>query len=368
VKFLKQTILGRCDFCMSIPMQKSKITSELDKQVFLEACSQHRELHTRERISYSNRTHMSKAHPEQMLHLVFDCPDGYEVPHIIPITKETANLPKLSINAVGTINHSAQTRDFLFFLEGYKKNSNLMLTCFYLHIMEHFHMTGSHPPILWLQADNCFKENKNRWMMAFCCWLIHIGWFKEVMISMLPPGHTHIDIDQVFSTFSLWLDRHSVECVTDIIGAVDDAYKKDATKPKAYFLPVVFNFVGFFAPFVHDIGGLNSAHVFLFRKLVSGKVGLKVKKWHSTNCEWQGSIVAPNEWITLMSTFPTGFPETIAPHAIEDMITLDVVRKYNLWMSNVGLASWQTYLQEPVIPEQFLYSVHEEYDNYNEVS
>ena len=34
VKFLKQTILGRCDFCMSIPAQKSKITSELDSCIY----------------------------------------------------------------------------------------------------------------------------------------------------------------------------------------------------------------------------------------------------------------------------------------------------------------------------------------------
>ena len=109
VKFLKQTVLGRCDFCMSIPTQKSKITSEVDKNIFLEACAQHRQLYTQERTSYLNRTFLSKAHPEQMLHLAFDCPDGYDVLHIIPVTKKTANLPKISINAVGTINHSAAT-------------------------------------------------------------------------------------------------------------------------------------------------------------------------------------------------------------------------------------------------------------------
>ena len=53
VKFLKQTVLGRCDFCMSIPTQKSKITSEVDKNIFLEACAQHQQLYTQERTSYS---------------------------------------------------------------------------------------------------------------------------------------------------------------------------------------------------------------------------------------------------------------------------------------------------------------------------
>jgi|ERR1700722_8826531 len=302
-----------------------------------------------------------------MLHLAFDCPDGYDVPHIIPVTKETANLPKISINAVGTINHSAATRDYMFFLEQYKKDSNLMLTCFYLHILEHFDVTGKHPPILWLQADNCFKENKNRWMMGFCYWLVHIGWFKEVVISMLPLGHTHIDIDQMFSTFSMFLDRHSVEFISDIRQAVDNAYKKEETKPKTAFLPVVFNWVGFFAPFLQDISGLNTAHVFLFRKLATGKVGMKVKQWHSTDSEWHGSVTLPNEWITLMHQFPTGFPETIAPHPVEDMLELEVVRKYNLWMSNKGLASWQDYLQELSLSDEHMYSLPENYDEYQNV-
>ena len=367
VKFLKQTILGRCDFCMSIPTQKSKITSEVDKNAFLEACAQHRELYTRERTAYSNRTFTSKTHPEQMLHLAFDCPDGYDVPHIIPVTKETSNLPKVSISAVGTINHSAQIRDYMFFLDEYKKDSNLMLTCFYLHILQHFSTTGNHPPILWLQADNCFKENKNRWMMGFCYWLVHIGWFREIMISMLPPGHTHIDIDQMFSTLSMFLDRHSVEFIADILQAVNSAYKKENTKPKAAFLPVVFNFVGFLALFVHDLSGLNSAHVYLFHKLANGKVGMKVKQWHSTNSEWRGSVASPDEWITLMHQFPTGFPETIAPHPVEDMLDIETVRKYNLWMSDKGLLSWQSYLQELSLDIHHMYPIPEDYDQYHHV-
>ncbi len=128
-------------------MQKTKITSELDKLAFVEACKQHREVYSQERIQYSNRIHSSKTNPEQILHLVFDCPDRYDLPHIEPVTKETAGVPKLSVSAVGTINHTAQKRDYIFFLDEYKKNTNLILTCFYMHLLEHF-TTGKHPSIL----------------------------------------------------------------------------------------------------------------------------------------------------------------------------------------------------------------------------
>ena len=188
-------------------------------------------------MSYFNCTHLSKSDPGKVLHLVCDCLDSYYLFNIVPITKKSANLEKLTVNAVGTINHSSLERDYMFFLDEYKKNPNLILTCFYLHILKHFQYSASHPPILWLQSDNCFKENKNQWMLAFSTWLVHLGWFQEVMIFMLPSGHTHIDINQMFSTFSIYLNSHSVEFVTDLAEALKAAYKKEQTKLNGFFYP-----------------------------------------------------------------------------------------------------------------------------------
>ena len=149
IKFLKQTVLGRCDFCMSILMQKKKITNDSDLAAFQEACRLHWELHTGEWISHSNRVHVSKTQPDKVLHLVFDCPDGYDIPSIVPIMKETANLPKITVNAVGTINHTTLAQDYMFFTDVIKKNPNLILTVFYLHIVHHLeNSTEGHPPIL----------------------------------------------------------------------------------------------------------------------------------------------------------------------------------------------------------------------------
>ena len=40
------------------------------------------------------------------------------------------------------------------------------------------------------------------------------------------------NIDQMFSTFLMFLDRHSVEFISDIRQAVDNAYKKEKTNKK----------------------------------------------------------------------------------------------------------------------------------------
>jgi hypothetical protein len=49
--------------------------------------------------------------------------------------------------------------------------------------------------------DNCSHENKNKYMLAYCHWLVFNKVFQSITISFLPVGHTHEDIDQMFSTF-----------------------------------------------------------------------------------------------------------------------------------------------------------------------
>ena len=54
------------------------------------------------------------------------------------------------------------------------------------------------PPILTLQLDNASRDNKNRWVFAFCSLLIYKGIFREIYINFLIVGHTHEDIDALF--------------------------------------------------------------------------------------------------------------------------------------------------------------------------
>ena len=58
---------------------------------------------------------------------------------------------------------------------------------------------GSLPPVLRIQADNYGRENKNKYMFAYCASLVALGYFREVRLSFLIVGHTHEDIDQQFS-------------------------------------------------------------------------------------------------------------------------------------------------------------------------
>jgi len=44
--------------------------------------------------------------------------------------------------------------------------------------------------------------------MAYLFALVDTGLFQEIRLSFLPVGHTHTDIDQMFSRFSKRLEEH----------------------------------------------------------------------------------------------------------------------------------------------------------------
>lgn len=58
------------------------------------------------------------------------------------------------------------------------------------------------PRTLLLQLDNCGSENKNCYVFAYLSLLVAKGVFDIVKLGFLMVGHTHEDIDALFSRFS----------------------------------------------------------------------------------------------------------------------------------------------------------------------
>jgi hypothetical protein len=56
---------------------------------------------------------------------------------------------------------------------------------------------GTLPPILCIQANNCARENKNKFLFGLCATLVGLGYFEEVRVGFLLVGHTHSDISHV---------------------------------------------------------------------------------------------------------------------------------------------------------------------------
>ena len=55
------------------------------------------------------------------------------------------------------------------------------LPAFYFSaLLEVQKMRGKLPPVLFIQLDNCWRENKNKTMFGYFCWLVATGVFKRI--------------------------------------------------------------------------------------------------------------------------------------------------------------------------------------------
>lgn len=69
----------------------------------------------------------------------------------------------------------------------YPHDSNLALNCVLIETSRDRRLT----PTLYVQADKCGRENKNKFFLAFMALLVSRKLVKEVLVSFLMVGHTH---------------------------------------------------------------------------------------------------------------------------------------------------------------------------------
>jgi hypothetical protein len=120
------------------------------------------------------------------------------------------------------------------------------------------------------QMDNCFRENKNRWVLAFCYWLVFVKIFRKVKISFLIKGHTHEDVDQFFSNIAIRLDQDSPKTYTEFVAALNRCRQTTKGTVIVEELREVGDFKRFFADRLGDIHNHTHPHHFKF-EMINGE-------------------------------------------------------------------------------------------------
>jgi hypothetical protein len=74
------------------------------------------------------------------------------------------------------------------------------------------------------QADNA-GDCKSRWNLAWAAWMVAAGFFEVVVLGFLLVGHTHEDVDQMFSRFSLALSSKWIRPLQSYFEATTFPYR-----------------------------------------------------------------------------------------------------------------------------------------------
>ena len=137
--------------------------------------------------------------PNEYLSIIYDGADqsANGMPHFKEKDKNTAKGIKQRIHLLGALveggtSFKGDPSCYLYTMsDKWEHGSNQTIELLQRTLLDIESKKKQLPPVLFLQADNCWRENKNRFVMGYLSWLIKRGIFREIYLSFLPVGHTH---------------------------------------------------------------------------------------------------------------------------------------------------------------------------------
>ena len=231
---VKVRAIQRFTKCTECEMIRSELTTSVGNTRRTEELMLLRRNHikfvTKERASYLSRMKRAQTAPKEVWSVVIDGADQSEfgLPHFTINTKDTRG-ESLKVKLIGLLDHGTDRALSLFTLTAqFETGAN--------HLIESLHRWLDRkaegnplPKTIFIQMDNCTRENKNRYTLGYIEMLVAIGVVGEVQVSFLPIGHTHSDIDQTFSCTSRRLKANDAITLKDLHDELRKSYTPTPT-------------------------------------------------------------------------------------------------------------------------------------------
>ena len=201
------------------------------------------------------------------------------IPHFARQSKQTSQMANIKTHLTGVLVHGVQDAWGFLDCDQWPHASNLTINVL-INILS---MYENLPPILYIQLDNCYRENKNKYVIGFCCLLVELGVFEKIKIGFLMVGHTHEDVDQLFSRFSMYLNRKDAHSMPSLINAFEQSY---SPAPTGVVMERMYNVSDWLKKHIEKIEYHTMPHQFKITRDDSGKARIMYKIWSSDD-SWQ---------------------------------------------------------------------------------
>eukprot|EP00111_Clytia_hemisphaerica_P011762 TCONS_00034543-protein len=119
-------------------------------------------------------------------------------------------------------------------------------------------------------------------VFAMCSYLVARGLVDKVRLSFLMVGHTHEDIDQLFSNISKSLKTHEARTMDELVRVVNETFKTNSIISEVEY---VDDFATMLKDHMYVPSNHSKPHAFKFEKNASGKVIMEYKEW-SASGKW----------------------------------------------------------------------------------
>ena len=147
-----------------------KVVSKEDVDYYHNLWAKHLEQVHQERLFYYTQRAQAECDPGNYINLILDFPQAIQLslitksPKIYAIKLQT-RYPML-IRSI--IDHGQSKNIYYYPSHQFGKGPNMIISMLHNHLhRNYFSQPGSQPRTLFLQADNCARENKNRYLMGY---------------------------------------------------------------------------------------------------------------------------------------------------------------------------------------------------------
>lgn len=201
IKVRKVSRFTICDICEEIRSgMKEALVKGFKVDRLLARRSAHLKIVNDERMEYQKKKDRSRLNPSDYCSIIIDGADqrAYGLPHFTTKTKEQKGLA-MKLKVIGLLEHDVQNVLHVYTMtEEHETGANHVIECIHRFLNTRRNKSPL-PRTLFVQMDNCTRENKNRYVLSYFESLVALDIFDVIEIGFLPKGHTHEDVDQCFS-------------------------------------------------------------------------------------------------------------------------------------------------------------------------
>ena len=318
IKLRRWLKFSLCDDCIGFREDRANCKDAGQLAAISKAEKLHFEFVRKERVAYWDRRSLAEVFPRKYLSMIIDGADqaAYGLPYHHFKTHSTDGKFKIALKVLGALCHGRAAFAYTC-LPMVKQGTNVTIETMHRIMVYLLEKEGRLPSTFYLQFDNTSKQCKSQYMLGWLGCLVGWGLFKEIVVSYLPVGHTHEDIDQFFSALARYLRFHNARSRPEMHNALRTSYTmKNGSKPVVDNWDSVANISDWLKTYLADfskttkrrgIKGLRQFKIFL----VDGAPVMQVREHCVMDEPWRG--LNPKDEYTYIFKGEDGEPGA-APH------------------------------------------------------
>lgn len=192
-------VTGKCDCCANLSSARRLYSDAHRRSLVTAMHAHHRAMYMGEREEYYRQRRLACEDPYNYMSFISDgmAQTHTQLPWNGNIRGFSECLPQ---HLQGVLVHGSELL-LLRTFHNLKNDANLGIHCFLLTLERRLMQEGRLPDTIFVRIDGG-SENANKYLLAVCELLVARRLTKNIVLSRLPVGHTHEDIDGKFGC--LW--------------------------------------------------------------------------------------------------------------------------------------------------------------------